>query len=145
MVGRIFRNNDRHLEESADREDWQSNASISRTGGFFIRCRVLREHQTSLLYWRRIWSTSSDPKYTATCFTSWLSEEDTEETKYQVSTRRMRYLSMCREQLRKRWQNEYLKTLQERYKNQKTLNKRYQALETLYWLQLRTIQSQSGI
>ena len=27
----------------------------------------------------------------------------------------MKYLSMCREQLRKRWQHEYLKALQERY------------------------------
>ena len=29
--------------------------------------------------------------------------------------RRMRYLSICREQLRKRWQDEYLKALQERH------------------------------
>ena len=36
-------------------------------------------------------------------------EEDREETKYQVCTRRMSYLSMCREQLRKRWQDQYLK------------------------------------
>ena len=33
-------------------------------------------------------------------------EEDTEETEYQVCTRRMSYLRMCREQLRKRWKNE---------------------------------------
>ena len=40
-------------------------------------------------------------------------KEDTEETEYQVCTRRMRYLRMCRKQLRKRWQGEYLKALQE--------------------------------
>ena len=33
-------------------------------------------------------------------------EEDTEETEYQVHTRRIRYLSKCREQLSKRWQDE---------------------------------------
>ena len=32
-----------------------------------------------------------------------------------MCTRRMRYLRMCREQLRKRWQDEYLKALQERH------------------------------
>ena len=42
-------------------------------------------------------------------------EEDTEENEYQVSTRKMRYLCMCREQLRKRWQDEYLKALQVRH------------------------------
>ena len=43
-------------------------------------------------------------------------EEDAEATEYQVCKRRMRYLSMCREQLRKRWKDEYLKALQERHK-----------------------------
>ena len=43
-------------------------------------------------------------------------DEDSEETKYQVCTRRMRYLRMCHEQLRKRWQDEYLKALQGRHK-----------------------------
>ena len=42
-------------------------------------------------------------------------EEDTEETEYQMCTRRMRYLSICRKQLRKRWQDEYLKALQEKH------------------------------
>ena len=42
-------------------------------------------------------------------------EEDTEENEYQVSTRKMRYLCMCREQLRKRWQDGYLKALQVRH------------------------------
>ena len=42
-------------------------------------------------------------------------EEDTEETEYQVCTRRMRCLRICRELLRKRWQDEYLKALQERH------------------------------
>ena len=42
-------------------------------------------------------------------------EEDTEATEYQVCTRRMRCLSMCCEQLRKTWQDEYLKALQERH------------------------------
>ena len=32
--------------------------------------------------------------------------KDTKETKYQVFTRRMRYLSMCREQLREKRQDE---------------------------------------
>ena len=32
-----------------------------------------------------------------------------------MRTRRMKYLNMCREQLRKRWQDEYLKALQERH------------------------------
>ena len=43
-------------------------------------------------------------------------DEDSEETKYQVCTRRMRYLRMCHEQLRKRWQDEYLKALQRKHK-----------------------------
>ena len=43
-------------------------------------------------------------------------EEDTEEIEYQVCMRRKRYLCMCREHLRKRWQDECLKALQERYK-----------------------------
>ena len=42
-------------------------------------------------------------------------EEDTEEAEYQVCTRRMRCLRICRELLRKRWQDEYLKALQERH------------------------------
>ena len=42
-------------------------------------------------------------------------KEDTEETEYQVCTKRGRYLGMCREQLRERWQDEYLKALQERH------------------------------
>ena len=57
-------------------------------------------------------------------------EKDTEAAEYQVYTRRMRYLSICREQLRKRWQDEYLKALQEIH--QKTLDKRYQTLERSY-------------
>ena len=48
MLGKIFWKTDKHHGEITGKQDWQSNATASRTGGCFIRRRVLHEQKFSL-------------------------------------------------------------------------------------------------